>query len=216
VTDCTDQRYVANHLQMTMPMTHGRTLAILSSVAYNQMPQSLTTLNNLMQQVDYHSLNTYHYVSMMTRLFGLYFKNQLALETRSQKADFQGGENDASSASRLTKRVPSWTATLHIRKDNVYWEGSALLKYWDISTVMHPFFPFPDFSYSNVESVDGMLSQNLFEGFQGIYVTLACCESRAVILCSQVVNGIFPNGNERMRLFCGCHFYIAAFYRLIY
>jgi hypothetical protein len=134
VTDCTDQRYVANHLQMTMPMTHGRTLAILSSVAYNQMPQSLTTLNNLMQQVDYRSLNTYHYVSMMTRLFGLYFKNQLALETRSQKADFQGAENDASSASRLTKRVPSWTATLHVRKDNVYWEGSALLKYWDISS----------------------------------------------------------------------------------
>ena len=134
MNDDNDRHYLSNHQQMTLPLAKGHTLEFLSSVSYNKMPQSLSTFTGGIQRSDYHSTNTYHYVSMMSRFLGFYFKNQLELETRSQSVDLFMAGDAIRNASSLTKLVPAWKPSFHLRRDEIYWETNFWLKYWNITS----------------------------------------------------------------------------------
>jgi hypothetical protein len=132
VGDCLDQHYLANNLQLTLPVSEKRMMEVVSSLSYNKIPQHLSTLTDLVQQVDYHSFNTYHHLAMTNKLLGFYLKNQLGMETSNQSAELYVVGTEARPTSEMKKIVPSWQSTLNVKRENLRWEASLLLKYWNI------------------------------------------------------------------------------------
>lgn len=127
-----DRKYLLNDLRLEIPVGGKQSLSLSSSTSYNDMPQRLLTIDDRVQRIDYHSVNTVNSLSMTHRVFGFYLKSKLGLDYHHQSLDTELSGVESGFDGYLTKVVPSWASSFSMTRGDVRLEGDVRLRWWHL------------------------------------------------------------------------------------
>jgi len=126
-----NRQYFQNTLQITLPASHANRIDLLSSFSFNNQPQRMTIYNGMMQYGNYRSTNSFNQISMINKLFGLYFHNKIRLEYYDKRLSTETPDVSSNTSDKqrghLRHFIPTWETALHIKKESINLNASFAL-----------------------------------------------------------------------------------------
>lgn len=143
-----NRKFVADVLEVKMPMSGDRHISLSSAHSYNEHPQALTICTGEMQRLDYSSFHTHTSASFRHRLFRMYANYQAGFRGMSQSLQAEIARQASITKQRFENYVPYIGTGLNFQNNSLHlsadiklnwlswrWKG---IEYTEKNTLFHP------------------------------------------------------------------------------
>ena len=143
-----DRKFVADVLEVKLPMSGDRHISLSSVHSYNEHPQALTIYSGDIQRLDYSSFHTHTSASFRHRLFRMYANYQAGFRGMSQSLQTDIARQTSMTKQRFENYVPYIGTGLNFQNNSIHlsadiklnwlswrWKG---IEYTEKNTLFHP------------------------------------------------------------------------------
>ena len=143
-----DRKFVADVLEVKLPMSGDRHISLSSVHSYNEHPQALTIYSGDIQRLDYSSFHTHTFASFRHRLFRMYANYQAGFRGMSQSLQTDIARQTSMTKQRFENYVPYIGTGLNFQNNSIHlsadiklnwlswrWKG---IEYTEKNTLFHP------------------------------------------------------------------------------
>ena len=202
-----DRKFVADVLEVKLPMSGDRHISLSSVHSYNEHPQALTIYSGDIQRLDYSSFHTHTSASFRHRLFRMYANYQAGFRGMSQSLQTDIARQTSMTKQRFENYVPYIGTGLNFQNNSIHlsadiklnwlswrWKG---IEYTEKNTL---FYPDAKLLFSYILSGTSTLNLNYrysedWQDLRQIYDGGLFTSYRTM-----VDNILLPEGNETHRL----------------
>ena len=202
-----DRKFVADVLEVKLPMSGDRHISLSSVHSYNEHPQALTIYSGDIQRLDYSSFHTHTSASFRHRLFRMYANYQAGFRGMSQSLQTDIARQTSMTKQRFENYVPYISTGLNFQNNSIHlsadiklnwlswrWKG---IEYTEKNTL---FYPDAKLLFSYILSGTSTLNLNYrysedWQDLRQIYDGGLFTSYRTM-----VDNILLPEGNETHRL----------------
>ena len=202
-----DRKFVADVLEVKLPMSGDRHISLSSVHSYNEHPQALTIYSGDIQRLDYSSFHTHTFASFRHRLFRMYANYQAGFRGMSQSLQTDIARQTSMTKQRFENYVPYIGTGLNFQNNSIHlsadiklnwlswrWKG---IEYTEKNTL---FYPDAKLLFSYILSGTSTLNLNYrysedWQDLRQIYDGGLFTSYRTM-----VDNILLPEGNETHRL----------------
>ena len=202
-----DRKFVADVLEVKLPMSGDRHISLSSVHSYNEHPQALTIYSGDIQRLDYSSFHTHTSTSFRHRLFRMYANYQAGFRGMSQSLQTDIARQTSMTKQRFENYVPYIGTGLNFQNNSIHlsadiklnwlswrWKG---IEYTEKNTL---FYPDAKLLFSYILSGTSTLNLNYrysedWQDLRQIYDGGLFTSYRTM-----VDNILLPEGNETHRL----------------
>lgn len=143
-----DRKFVADVLEVKLPMSGDRHISLSSVHSYNEHPQALTIYSGDIQRLDYSSFHTHTSASFRHRLFRMYANYQAGFRGMSQSLQTDIARQTSMTKQRFENYVPYISTGLNFQNNSIHlsadiklnwlswrWKG---IEYTEKNTLFYP------------------------------------------------------------------------------
>ena len=115
-----DRKFVADVLEVKLPMSGDRHISLSSVHSYNEHPQALTIYSGDIQRLDYSSFHTHTSASFRHRLFRMYANYQAGFRGMSQSLQTDIARQTSMTKQRFENYVPYIGTGLNFQNNSIH------------------------------------------------------------------------------------------------